>query len=282
MYRCHHVQNVFADISKVQHHPAGTGGTDLGDCYDSGAHSPTILGMQAVGIPINAIKVLLISLEVMQFCLKTGFGESDSFFGRTLDDRLGGYGQGNGASPAAFTILSTRIINAYTRMGNGTKLTSSYTARMFLLAAALYVDDTDLLHWADSSETEDEELIEMVQGATDDFANLAQASGGALNPSKCFVYFLTYQPMKGKMKLKPLKKLPEPACLIEVKQKDGSLAYEPSHISVLQPDGSRVPIPTMDVSAPTQMLGAYFAPIGNGVPHMEAMKEKGLKWIDNL
>jgi hypothetical protein len=197
-------------------------------------------------------------------------------------DRLGGYGQGNGTSQAAFTILNTLIINAYKRIANGAKLTSSYTARMFLLAAALYVDDTDLLHCAEFSETEDEELVEIAQGATDNFANLAQASGGTLKPSKCFVYFLTYQPMNGKMKLKPLKKLPEPACLIEVKQKDGSVAYKPSHINVLQPDGSRVPIPTMDVSVPTKMLGAYFTPIGNGVPHMEAMKENGLKWVDSL
>ena len=48
----------------------------------------------------------------------------------------------------------------------------------------------------------------MVQGATDDFANLAQASGGALKLPKCFVYFLTHQPMNGKMKLKPLKNFP--------------------------------------------------------------------------
>jgi hypothetical protein len=64
-------KKVFADISKVQHHPTGIGGTDLGDCSDSRDHPPTSLGMQAVEIPINAIKVLLVSLEVMQFCLKT-------------------------------------------------------------------------------------------------------------------------------------------------------------------------------------------------------------------
>ena len=62
-----------------------------------------------------------------------------------------------------------------------------------------------------------------------------------------------------------------------MKQKDGSVAYKPSHINVLQPDGLQVPILAMDVSAPTQMLGAYFALIGNGVPHMEAMKKKGLQ-----
>ena len=147
------------NISKVQHHPAAIEGTDLSDCYDRGAHPPKSLGMQAIGVPVNAIKVLLQSLQMMQFCLQTGFGESKDFFGGSSDNRLAGYGQGNGAAPAAFTILSTLIINAYKRLGNGAKLTSSYTARLFLLAATLFVDDTDLLHWADSQTTEDEELI---------------------------------------------------------------------------------------------------------------------------
>ena len=173
-----------ADVSKVLHHPAAIGGTDLADCYDHGAHPPTSLGMQAIGVPLNAIKVLLISLETMEFCLRTGFGEYTKLFGGSIRNRLAGYGQGNGAAPSAFTILSTLIINAYKRLGNGAKLTSSFAARVFLLAAALYVDDTDLLHWADSPHTDDEELIEQVQNSTDDFANLAQASGGALKPPK--------------------------------------------------------------------------------------------------
>ena len=57
---------VFVDISKVQHHPADIGGSDLGDCYNSGSHPPTNIDMQTVGIPINGKRVLLLSLEMMQ------------------------------------------------------------------------------------------------------------------------------------------------------------------------------------------------------------------------
>jgi len=272
----------FSDVSKVQHHPASIEGCDLGDCYDRGAHPPTSIGMQAWGVPINAIKVLLTSLEMMQFCLKTGFGESKKWFGGSEESKLAGYGQGNGAAPPAFTCLSTLIINAYKRMGNGAKLTSSYAARIFLLAAAMYVDDTDLLHWADSPVTEDEELVEQVQAATNDFAHLAQASGGALKPEKCFVYFLAYHTVRGQTKLKTLSQLPDPVALVEVKQKDGSVKLAPSHISIPQPNGAPVYIPTMDVSEATKMLGVLFAPIGNGIPHIEMMREKGLDWVDKL
>ena len=135
-----------ADVSKVQHHPCSIGGCDLGDCYDRGAHPPTSIGMQAWRIPINAIKVLLRSLQLMQFCLRTGFGESKEFFGGSIEFPLAGYGQGNGAAPAAFSCLSTLIVNAYKRMGHRDKLTSSYTCGLFFLAATMYVDDTNLLH----------------------------------------------------------------------------------------------------------------------------------------
>ena len=64
---------------------------------------------------------------------------------------------------------------------------------------------------------EDEELVEIVQNSSNDFAKLAQALGGALTPEKCFVYFLTYQTVRGHTKLKPLSKLPEHKALVEVK-----------------------------------------------------------------
>jgi len=82
--------------------------------------------------------------------------------------------------------------------------------------------------------------------------------------------------------LKPLSKLPAPSARVEVTQKDGLIKLEPSHISVPQPDGSSVPIPTKDVTEATEMLGMFFAPIGNGVPHIEAMREKGFTWADRL
>lgn len=99
--------------------------------------------------------MLLIALQTMQFCLRTGFGESEASFGGSKENPLAGSGQGSGAAPAAFSAISALVVNAYRRMGNGAKLTSSYTARMFCLAAVMYVDDTDLLHWAPSASTSD-------------------------------------------------------------------------------------------------------------------------------
>ena len=65
----------------------------------------------------------------------------------TLDDPIAGLGQGNYMAPPGFLALNSMIVCAYRRMGHGARLTSVMSVRMFLLAAIMHVDDTDLLHW---------------------------------------------------------------------------------------------------------------------------------------
>ena len=78
----------------------------------------------------------------------------------------------------AFAVLSVLIVNAYKRLGHGVKLTSAYMARVFLLAAVMYVDNIDLLHVVSSATASDSELIKQVQEGTTDWDILAQATGG--------------------------------------------------------------------------------------------------------
>jgi hypothetical protein len=81
-----------------------------------------------------------------------------------------GLGQGSGASPTGFLVLSSLIINAYCRMGHGAKISLSYARRLFHLIVVMYVDDTNLLHCLPAcSITEPEELIAHVQRVTMDY-----------------------------------------------------------------------------------------------------------------
>ena len=144
-------------------YPASLGESDVGDCYDRQAHPLTSIALQSWATSIT-IRVLLTALQTMRFCLRTGFGESTGTYGGTIELPLAGPGQGNVGAPPLFAALSALIVNAYRRMGHGAKLTSSYMNQMFLIAAVMYVDDTDLLHWAPSiTTTTNEELIEQVQ-----------------------------------------------------------------------------------------------------------------------
>jgi hypothetical protein len=83
-------------------------------------------------------------------------------------------------------------------------------ARLFVLAAVMYVNDTDMLHWPPSPHSSPEELIEHVQQATMDWGNLTQASGGILKAQKCSAYFMDYKFNRGRAKMKSRRDLPEP------------------------------------------------------------------------
>ncbi len=109
----------FCDSSRCLHHPAGLGECNFGDCYDRAAHPPTSIALQSWGIPKSANRVLLATMQTMQYVLKTGFGESAESYGGTALSPLTGLGQGSGASPPAFMALSLLIVNAYRRMGHG-------------------------------------------------------------------------------------------------------------------------------------------------------------------
>jgi len=92
-------------------------------------------------------------------------------------------------------------------MGHKAKLTLAKTASIFILAAIMFVDDTDLLHWAPTLTTSDEELIDQVQAAGYYWGTLVQASGGILKTAKCLLYLMAYKFVKGQARLKLLRDL---------------------------------------------------------------------------
>ena len=80
------------------------------------------------------------------------------------------------------------IVNAYLRDGYGARIYSSYYKRLLILAAVMYVDDTDLVHWSSVPSCTPTELIAAAQTATYAWGRLAIAPGAAMKPEKCYAY----------------------------------------------------------------------------------------------
>ena len=90
----------FCHSTRILHHPAAMGEEDFGD-YDRVAHTLCSLSMQVWGAPVSSCRVLFKALQVMQFCLRTGFSESDDLYGGSEKDPNAGLMQGNCMAPQA-------------------------------------------------------------------------------------------------------------------------------------------------------------------------------------
>ena len=151
---------------------------------------------------------MLFVLQSMSFWLRTAYGVAKKPFGGTLLKSFMGLGQGNGAAPPAFLVLSVLMINAYKEMGHSCVYTSCITRIVFVLAAIIYVADTNLLLCAQDPDAPDKVFFQAIQEAINDWAMIVMATGGSLKPSKCHVSVNSFKFWKGKAVLKKTRELP--------------------------------------------------------------------------
>ena len=256
------VKTLFNDSSRVLHESTAIASVDFYSCYDSVVHVIASIALQAWMVPFMTVQVMLSVMQTMRYFLRTGFGEATNSYGGTPTDPLGGLGQGNGAAPPSFTAVCSLLVMAYQTMGHGIKIETAWSGYVFFLAAIIYVDDTDLLHWVQRGGMSDTEFLEQVQSATLDWGKLAIASGGSLKPEKCFWYFISWKFHKGVAQYKTIDELPAQQLLI------------PS------PDGSLHSIALKEVTDSRKTLGVLQCPAGLPDAHLAKMKKDGLDWAD--
>ncbi len=92
-----------------------------------------------------------------------------------------GLGKGNGVAPLGFPTVCTLIINLYCNLGHGVMFSGAWVHDAFTLSAVLYVDDSNLFHMAIGTPL-DEECLQSVQSATNDWAGMVHATGCLLKP----------------------------------------------------------------------------------------------------
>ena len=216
------------------------------------------IGLQALGVPLLAIKLMLLVLQTMSFWLRTAYGVAKKPFGGTLQKIFMGLGQGNGAAPPAFLALSILMINAYKEMGNSCVYTSCFTGAVFVHAVIIYVDDTDLLLCAQDPDAPDEIFFQAIQKAINDWAMIVMATGGSLKPSKCHVSVNSYKFRKGRAVLKKTRELPK------------------TTFTVPQKDGPTPPIVLLEPTEAKKTLGIETSTSGCGKIHLQSIREKGL------
>ena len=102
--------------------------------------------MQRAGAPRTAVESMFGTIRQLQHAVRTSFGDSEETFGgedwRILNP-LHGVGQGNGAGPAIWAVISSVLFDYIRDKGYGMHLRSPLSKLALNLAGLSFVDDTD-------------------------------------------------------------------------------------------------------------------------------------------
>ena len=183
-----------ADLSRQRRTPLAMSSVDAQTCYDRMVHSVTSICCQRWRVPIWAITSMLTSIQLMKFYIRTGFGDSETYYG-------GGDGpvpfqggcQGNGAAPALWLSISAILVMTLKRLGTTTKFRSALSATKTKFIGFLFVDDTDLINLANDPETPAQDVAASMQDNVTIWYKSLQHSGGALHPDKSSWCLLAYR-----------------------------------------------------------------------------------------
>jgi hypothetical protein len=220
------------------------------------------LVFQAFGVPTTAIKTMLGAIKNMKFFMRTGFGNSTSFAGGGISIKTQGLCQGNGASPAGWAVISIYILQAHRRKGHGAKFLCPITKLKQHLSAILYIDNTDILHINLTKDETIKKVHTAIQGSVDSWGNLLIATGGALQPNKCFYSIISFEWTNS-----------------EWRYTENSMRDE-LRVTVPLPNRSSTPISHKKVSHAEKTLGAMTSPDGNCTASIVMMQEKAQQWVN--
>jgi hypothetical protein len=258
-------KTLFYDIVCQLRVPAAIALVDASNCYDCIAHAMALLIFQSFGVAEMVVTTMLETIQEMKFFLRMAFGDSREFAGLTIKVKTQGLGQGNGASPEGWCIISITILQAHGAKGHGAHFIALLSQVRSSLSAILYVDETDLLHLNMDGDEMIFETHAALQRAIENWGKLLIATGGTLKPKKCFFNLIDFQwTWQGGWRY------------------IGYQEDETAAVFVPLPNGMLAPIQHRAVNDAQKTLGIITCPSGDSTGSLTQMKEKTKKWIDAL
>lgn len=139
---------------------------DAKSCYDLIVHTPASLSMQLQGVPRSAVVCLFNMLQNISHQIRMAYGDSEHSYGGShwiLPKH--GVGQGNGAGPAVWAVVSTPLLAMLRNSGVGTFFKSPISGKEIRFVGYAFVDDTHLIQTAHDNITTGIEVTNELQRA---------------------------------------------------------------------------------------------------------------------
>jgi hypothetical protein len=188
------------DLTRLLRTNLGTFDNDAKSCYDRVVNGIAMLVSRRLGMPAPAIATHAKVLERMKYYLKTAFGISDSYIQTTNSDFLFGTGQGSGASPAVWLLISTVMLSVLAKITKRGMVFQTPDGTVFLERYSdAFVDDTQ--NGVNDAFLQGswtlKELSINLQNMSQSWEKLLFCTGGSLELSKCFYYLLYWRWVDG-------------------------------------------------------------------------------------
>ena len=206
------------------------------------------------------------TLQEMEHHIRTVYGDSQISF-QSKNHRkkipIQGVGQGNGAGPQIWAVVSSPVLEMLRTAGCLCIFRMAITGEDVEFVGYAFVDDTDKVVTSPDPKATYKEVAEQLQRAADTWEGGIRATGGAIGPAKSHYY------------------------LLEFIWKDGNFRYAtptetPTSISILDKDGIRQNLERIEPDRAQKTLGVYLAPDGNDKDQFTALLEKSKAWADQV
>ena len=252
------------DIIRQKKRPGALCSNDAKSCYDRIVHSVASLAMQRVGAPVEPIICMFTTIQNLQHRIRTIFGDSEiGFSGATYVVPIQGVGQGNGAGPQIWAVVSTPVFNMLRSMGFGAYLKATISGDRVEFVGFAFVDDADLIETARNTMETVQDVASRMQNSLIAWEGGLRATGGAIVPEKSHWYLIDFVWKEGSWRYASLEEI------------EAGLLVKDS-------EGNSKTIERLEVSDARRTLGVRLAPDGNNEAEARFLKERARDWADRV
>jgi hypothetical protein len=215
-----------------------------------------------VGLPKTIINCLFTALREAIHKVRIGFGDSKSHYdGKVWLVPIHGIGQGDGAGPAIWAVVSSPLLNVLRKQGFRCEILCPLSSEYFRFVGYAFVNNTDIIH---SALNENPDLARtQLQAAIDTWEMSLKATCGAIIPEKT-VWWLVCFNWSGS---------------------DWSYARiqdQPGEFYVSDVINERKVIKSLEPHQTYETLGVFLSPDGNLDAQVKKRKEAVTKWVEGL
>jgi len=263
IYQSLNMQLTF-DIIRQWRIPAAVCSNDAKACYDRIVHAFASLAIQRLGVPIGPIQVMFTTIQQLQHHIRTIHGDSEiSFSALSSTVPIQGVGQGNGAGPQIWAVVSSPIFNMVRAHGLGATFCSNVTKADLHLVGFGFVDDVDLVVADSLHPTTSSQIVSKLQQTLDLWEKGLCTSGGALSAAKSRWTLMDFGWKQGKWFYR-------------------SVSDAPGQLFMNDVSGQRIQLDRLESWEAERSLGIRLAPDGNMRTELAYRVQQALTWANHM